>query len=121
MDTQGSQRSLYMNKRRLSSHLTLPISFFCCSVAQLCLFVTAWTAAYQASLSFTFSQSLLKLMSSKSVMPSNHLILCHSLLLLPSIFPSISIFSLIKGLFELDGQSIGASDSASVLPMNIQS
>ena len=93
MDTQGSQRSLYMNKRRLSSHLTLPISFFCCSVAQLCLFVTAWTAAYQASLSFTFSQSLLKLMSIKSVMPSSHLILCRPLLLLPSIFPSLRVFS----------------------------
>ena len=56
-------------------------------------FVTPWTAACQASLSFTISQSLLKLMSIKSVIPSNHLILCHLLLLLPSIFPSIRIFS----------------------------
>ena len=53
------------------------------------LFGTPWTAARQASLSFTISQSLLKLMSSESVMPSNHLILCHPLLLLPSVFPSI--------------------------------
>ena len=52
-----------------------------------------WTAAHQASLSFTISQSLLKLMSIKLVMPSNHLILCRPLLLLPSVFPSISIFS----------------------------
>ena len=55
--------------------------------------MTAWTAARQASLSFTNSQSLLKLMSIESVMPYNHLILCHLLLLLPSIFPSIKVFS----------------------------
>ena len=54
---------------------------------------TPWTAACQASLSFTISQSLLKLMSIESVMPSNHLILCRPLLLLPSIFPSIRVFS----------------------------
>ena len=57
------------------------------------LFVTPWTAAHQASLSITNSQSLLKLMSIKSVMPSNHLILCHPLLLPPSVFPSIRVFS----------------------------
>ena len=57
------------------------------------LFVTLWTAAHQASLSFTISQSLLKLMSIESVMPSNHLILCHPLLLPPSIFPSTRVFS----------------------------
>ena len=55
--------------------------------------VTPWTAAHQASLSITNSQSLLKLMSIESVMPSNHLILCCPLLLLPSIFPSIRVFS----------------------------
>ena len=57
------------------------------------LFVTPWTAARQASLSITNSRSLLKLMSIDSVMPSNHLILCRSLLLPPSIFPSIRVFS----------------------------
>ena len=57
------------------------------------LFVTSWTAAHQASLSITNSQSLLKLRSIESVMPSNHLILCHPLLLSPSIFPSIRVFS----------------------------
>ena len=57
------------------------------------LFVTPWTAAHQASLSITNPQSLLKLMSIESVMPSNHLILFHSLLFLPSIFPSIRVFS----------------------------
>ena len=55
--------------------------------------MTPWTAARQASLSITYSQSLLRLMSIESVMPSNHLILCCPLLLLPSIFPSIRIFS----------------------------
>ena len=55
--------------------------------------MTSWTAARQASQSFTISQSLLKLMSIELVMPSNHLILCHPLLLPPSIFPSIRIFS----------------------------
>ena len=57
------------------------------------LFVTPWTAAHQASLSITNYWSLLKLMSIASVMPSNHLILCHPLLLPPSIFPSIRVFS----------------------------
>ena len=57
------------------------------------LFVTPWIAARQASLSNTNSQSLLKLMSFESVIPSNHLILCHTLLLLPSIFSSIRVFS----------------------------
>ena len=63
------------------------------SVSRVQLFSSPWTAACQASLSITNSWSLLKLMSIKSVMPSNHLILCHPLLLLPSIFPSIRIFS----------------------------
>ena len=64
------------------------------SVTQLCpIFVTPWTAARQASLSATNSQSLLKLMSIESVMPYNHLILCHPLFLLHSIFPSIRVFS----------------------------
>ena len=57
------------------------------------LFAISWTAAYQASLSITNSQSLLKLMSIESVMPSNHLFLCRPLLLLPSIFPSTRVFS----------------------------
>ena len=56
------------------------------------LFVTPWPAAYQASVSFTISQNMLKFMSIESVIPSNHLILCHPLLRLPSIFPSIRVF-----------------------------
>ena len=57
------------------------------------LFAALWTAAHQASLSFTILQSLLKLMSIESMMPSNHLILCHPHLLLPSVFPNIRVFS----------------------------
>ena len=64
---------------------------FSCSVMSNS--ATPWTAAWQASLSITSSWSLLKLMSIELVMPSNHLILCHPLLLLPSIFPSIRVFS----------------------------
>ena len=62
------------------------------SLRHVQLFVIPWTAGHQASLLFTISQSLLKLMSIELVMPSNHLILCHSLIL-PSIFPSIRVFS----------------------------
>ena len=67
---------------------------WCCSVSQSCsvFFLTPWAAAHQASLSFTISQSLLKLMSVESMMPSNHLNLCLSLLF-PSVFPSIRVFS----------------------------
>ena len=94
---------------------------YCCCVQSLSrvrLFATPWTAAHQAFLSFTISQSLLKFMSIELVMPSNHLILCHPLLL-PSIFSSIRYFPL-SWLFTSGGQSIGASASASVLPTNIQ-
>ena len=84
------------------------------------LFATPWTAAYQASLSITRSQSLLKLMSIESVMPSNHLIFCRPLLLLPSIFPSIRVFFNDSVIHITGGQSIGVSALASVLPVNIQ-
>ena len=63
------------------------------SLSRVWLFATTWATACQASLSVTNSWSLLKLMSIQSVMPSNHLILCYPLLLLPSIFPSIRVFS----------------------------
>ena len=75
----------------------LPGTLYICVSVQLLshvqLFVTPWTATRQASLSITNSRSLLKLTSIESVTPSNHLIFCHSLLLLPSIFPSIRCFS----------------------------
>ena len=117
-------------------HVGLPVlhSNFSVSSVQLLscvqLFATPQTAACQASLSVTNSQSLLKLMSIESVMPSSHLILCCPLLLTPSTFPSIRVFSnesvlhirwpvleLMEKLSS-EGQSIGAS--ASALPMNIQ-
>ena len=63
------------------------------SLSHVWLFVTPWTAAHQASLSFTIFLSFLKLMSVESVMPSNHLVFCHQLLLLPSVFPGIRVFS----------------------------
>ena len=81
--------------------------------------VTPPTAAHQATLSFTVSQSLLKLMFTESVMPSNYLILCHPLLLLPQSFPASGSFPM-NQLFASGGQRTGASALASVLPMNIQ-
>ena len=83
------------------------------------LFVTPWTAAHQASLSIINSRSSLKLMSIESVMLSNHLILCCPLLLPPSIFPSVRVFSN-ESVLRISGQSIGVSASTSVLLMNIQ-
>jgi len=82
-------------------------------------FVTQLTEACQSSLSITNSWSLFKLMSVESVIPSNHIILCHPLILLPSIFPAWGSFSMSQ-LFASGGQNIGVSASASVLPMIIQ-
>ena len=81
--------------------------------------MTPWTAAGQASLSITNSQSLLKLVSIESVMPSKRLILCHVLLLLPLILPRIGVFSNESVLLS-GGQNVRVSASTSVLPMNIQ-
>ena len=83
------------------------------------LFETPWTAACHAPPPITNSQHLLKLMSIDSVMPSNHLILCHVFLLPPSIFPSIKVFSN-ESVIHIRWLSIGVSASASVFPMNIQ-
>ena len=91
---------------QFSSHLVVLIPLLFSSVqllSRVWLFATPWTAAGQSSLSFTNSWSLLKLMSIESVMPTNHLILCHPLLLLPSIFPSISSFP-VNQLFTSDGK-----------------
>ena len=85
-----------MGKRNLegsSNFLGFYFDVVAQSLSHVQLFATPWTAACQVSLSFTIFLSLLKLMSIESMMPSNHLILCHPLLLLPSIFPSIRIFS----------------------------
>ena len=110
------------------------------SLNRVQIFVNPWSTVLQASLSITNSRSLLKLMSIESVMPSNHLILCCSLLLLPSIFPRIRVFSneswhpassvgrvwdsksqgKMSQFFASGGQSIGVSASTSVPPMNTQ-
>ena len=83
------------------------------------LFATPWTVALQYPLSFSISWSLLKRTSIESVMPSNHLFFCNPLHLLPSVFPSIRVFSKSQ-LFASGGQSIGDSASVSVLPKIIQ-
>ena len=107
-----SQPCSHMRLGFLLSH-----SWICCSFTQSWLLVTPWTAAHQASPFITISQSLLHLMSTESVMPSNHLILCGPLLHLP--FSESGYFS-VSWLFISGGQSTGASASASVLPLNIQ-
>ena len=89
------------------------------SLSHFWLFETPWTAANQASLSITNSQNLLKLMSIESVMPSNHLILCCPLLLLPSILSSSRVFSN-ELVLHMRKPSTEATVSASVLQMNIQ-
>ena len=106
----------WKNKRRTGKHQQIIVAVQ--SLSRVWLFATPWTAACQTSLSFTVSRSLLKLISVKSMMSSNHLILCHPLLL-PSIFPSISSFPMSQ-LFVSGGQITRASALASVLPMNIQ-
>ena len=82
--------------RRVSAKHFLKKKFYfccCCSVTKSLPFATSWTAARQAPLSSSISQSLLKFMTTESVMLSNHIILCHHLFLLPSVFPGISVFS----------------------------
>ena len=89
------------------------------SFSRVGLFATPWTATCQAFLSIINSHSLLKLMSIGLVMPSNHLILCHPLLLLPSIFPSIRVF-FNESVLCIRRTKFGVSASTSVLPMNLQ-
>ena len=88
-------------------------------LSRVCLFVTPWTAACQASRSIANSRSLLKLISIESVMPSNHLILCRPLLLPGQSFPESRSFPM-GWFFTSGGQSTGVSASVSILPMNIQ-
>ena len=110
--TSPSQHASFRTREDVGSTLL----FICCHVQ---LFVNPWTAACQSPLSSTVSRNLLKFMSIELVMLSNHLILCCPLLLLPSIFPASESFPASQ-LFTSGGQIIGASVSASVLPMNIQ-
>ena len=87
-------KSLVSEGKLIWNLFTVIVSQICCPVAKSCPTLwPPWPAACQTSLSFTTSQSLFKLMSIELMMPSNHLILCHPILLLPSIFPSIRVFS----------------------------
>jgi len=101
--------------RNLSQHQFSSVQ----SISHVRLFATPWTPARQASLSITNSWSPPKPMSIKSMIPSSHLILCHPLLLPPSIFPSIRVLYN-ESTLHISGQSIGASASTSVLPVNTQ-
>ena len=116
----------YLLAPPLPNHMTLGKSLWFLhlfgsvqSLSRVWLFVTPWTAAHQASLSITNFRSLLKLMSTVSVMPSNHLILCRPLLPCLQSFPASGSFPMSQ-LFTSGGQSIGVSASESVLPMNSQ-
>ena len=113
-------RSIILGKLLPDSQFFLSIHPQFSSVAKSCsTLCDPMIAACQASLSITSSRSLLKLMSIELVMSFNHLILCHPILLLPSIFPSIRVFSNESALSS-GGQIIGVSASTSVLTMNIQ-
>ena len=120
-----SSQIIYSLSKKVYKINNLPMSLFesfnyvqfSCSVVPDS--ATPWTTACQVSLSITISRSPPKPMSIESVMPSSHLILCHPLLLLPSIFPNIRSFQMSQP-FASGGQSIGVSASASVLPMNTQ-
>ena len=101
------------------TYLDAPIFSSVQLLSRVRLFVMPWTAAHQASLSITDSRSLPKLMSIESVMPSNHLILCHPLSSYLQSFPASRSF-LMSQFFTWGGQSNGVSASASLLPMNIQ-
>ena len=106
---------------RAEAYFSQRLRLTCVVVVQLFigLFSTPWTAACQASLSFTISWNLLRLMSIEAVMPSNHLILCRPLCSCPQSFPASGSF-LMSQLFASGGQNIGASASVSILPMNVQ-
>ena len=109
---------LYRKRALKRVHICVQVSSVQ-SLSCVRLFVTPWTAARQDSPSVTNSWSLLKLMSIESVMPPNHLILCHPLLLPIQSFPASGSFPM-SWFFASDGQSIGVSASTSVFPMNIQ-
>ena len=111
------KKTLWHQSTKLNDKKTVQFSLVTQSCLTLC--DPQWTATAQASMSITNCWSLLKHMSTELMMPSNHLILCCSLLFPPSIFPSIRVFSS-ESVFTSGGQSIGVSASASVLPMNTQ-
>ena len=119
LDKGGQEKPLWHWDRRGGSRVQPLKEWHRKVLSHVWLFATPWPAGHQASLSFTISQSLLKLMSIELVMPSNHLILCHPFSSWPQSFPASGSFP-VSWLFVLGDQSVGASASASVLPMNIQ-
>ena len=125
METRVAEELLYVSGKTVHVAITVGEGFISVQfssvqlLSRVQLFVTRWTAACWAYLSITNSWSLLKLMSIESVMPSNYLILCRPLLLLPSTFPSIRSFPMSQLLHQV-AKVFGVSASASVLPMNIQ-
>ena len=110
---------LYYHKKTKKSSRSFTINKYTILFCPVWLVATLWTAACQAYLSFTISLSLLKLMSIESVMPSNHLIVCHPFSSCPPFFLASGSFPM-SLIFTSRGQSIVASTLASVLPMNIQ-
>ena len=111
--------SIKLQWKHISGQIVLPQFSSVQSLSCVQVFVTPWIAARQAFLSIANSWSSLKLMSIESVMPSNHLILCRPLLLLPSIFRSIKVFS-DESVLHIRWPKYGVSALASVLSMNIQ-
>ena len=118
--TEQYRHSIMLTLQSLLTHFTT-VGYFSSVQSLSCfrLFATPWTAACQTSLSVTNYWSLLKLMSIESVIPSNNLILCRSLLCLLQSFPASGSFPMSQ-FFTSGGQSIGVSASTSILPMNIQ-
>ena len=109
------QENVLRKKKNSSHHQFSSVQWLSC----IQLLVTPWTAAHKASRSITNSQSLPKLMSIESLMSSNHLILRHPLLLLPSILPSVRVFSN-ESVLHIRWPTIGVPDSTSALPVNNQ-
>ena len=110
---------LLISHREESRQGGCSVSYSVQSLSYVRLFATPWMGMCQAYMSITNSQNLLKLMSTEPVMPYNHLILCHPLLLYLQPFPASRFFQMSQ-FFKSGGQSIGVSASVSVLPMNTQ-
>ena len=115
----SQKKNLRRNRKKKKKKLWMDCTKSVQSLSHVQQFVTPWTTAHKASLSIKYSQSLPKLMSTELVIPSNHFTLCHPLRLLPSIFPSIRVFSNESAL-RIRWPKYWSFTSTSVLPMNIQ-
>ena len=117
--TSQSGFQLTVSQKSATFNLILIFRCYCSVTKSYPTLLTPWTAACQVSLSFTISWNLHKFMSTESVMPSNHFILCCPFSSCPQSFPASGSFP-VSRFFTSSGQRIGASASASVLPLNIQ-